>query len=199
MWSGWHHIDEVRAGVCRPVGRRHCAHLDGPDARHGRRGLPPVSRYSVCGTAGGAAALAATAAGGEVAGDVGRHQTGPAVHAGHRTQPACGQADQRKLPHAQRVGPAARTRHRQACGDGVDPWRRLRQRQWRHLLLALAGRQGPHRRRHDQLPAGRAGISWPTRHSVRRATSETTGWPTSRPHCAGSATTSPISAAIRTR
>jgi len=34
------------------------------------------------------------------------------------------------------------------------------------------------------------------RRSVRRATSGTTAWPTSRPRCAGSATTSPLSVAI---
>ncbi len=50
--------------------------------------------------------------------------------------------------------PAARTTQREAPGDGVDPRGRLRQRQRRHLSRALVGGQGPHRRRHDQLPVG---------------------------------------------
>ena len=37
------------------------------------------------GAAGGAAAVAITTTGGAVVGNAGRHQTGAAVHAGHRT------------------------------------------------------------------------------------------------------------------
>ena len=150
-----------RTAVRRSARCRRRAHRDGIRARSGRLGLPLVPEHSVCGSAGGAVAVATTAAGGAMVGDAGRHQGRAAVHAGHRTQSAGRQADQRKLPDAQCLDSGPRTTQREAPGDGVDSRGRLRQRQRRHLSRALAGRQGPHRCRHDQLPVGCARFPGP--------------------------------------
>ncbi len=187
------------AGIRGAVGRRCGAHRDGIGARSGRLGLPCVPKHSVRGTAGGAVALAVAAARGALVGDVGRHQSRPAMHAGHRPETRSGQADQRELPDAQRLDAAARPTRREARGDGLDPRGRVRPRQRRHLSLALAGGQRPHHRRHDQLPTRCAGLPGSSVARPARHGRAITDWPTSRPRCAGFATTSPRSAATRRR
>ncbi len=66
----------------------------------------------------------------------------------------------------------------------------------RCLRRAPAGHRGATSSSSRSTTGSARWASWPIRRSARRVTSATTAWPTSRPRCAGCATTSPTSAAI---
>ena len=134
-----------------------------------------------------------------LAGGARRHPHRTAMHAGSRQRPRIRTANRRGLPDPERVDTAAARRRRAAAGDGVDPRRRVHQRQRRHLRLALAGDPRRHRSSSPSTTGWARWASWRIRRSDRRATSATTASPISRRRCAGCATTSPTSAAIRAR
>ena len=103
------------------------------------------------------------APGAGVAGDAGRHQARAAVHAGHRrvTRSSASRPSEDCLTLNVWTPPRAQHDEQRPVmvwihGGGV------RQRQRRHLRLALAGDPGRHRRRHDQLPAGCARFPGPS-------------------------------------
>ena len=137
-----------------PVGRRD---QRGPAARGGDPRQTPLCRHSLCGPAGGATALAASATGAALVGRARRHQGGAALHPGRGQRPGDGQADRRGLPDPQRLDSTAG--ERASAGDGLDPWRCVHQRQRRHVRLALVRRPGRYRRRHAQLPSRCARLS----------------------------------------
>ncbi len=159
---------------------------------------PFVRRNPLCRTACRAAALAAASARAALGRGARRHPR--RARAASRTPASdldCGrQTDEDCLTLNVWTPPSSKDA---TAGDGVDPRRRVHQRQRRHLRRALAGQSRATSSSSRSTTGSARWASWRIRRWVRRATSATTGWPTSRRRCAGCATTSPTSAAIPAR
>ena len=180
-----------------PVGSGGGADRRGPGARRRRARSPAVRRNPLCRTACRAAALAAARACTGLARGARRHPPGPAMHPGPGVDLDLGrQTDEDCLTLNVWTPP---TTTDAAAGDGVDPRRRVHQRQRRRSTTRDGWPVGATSSSSPSTTGSARWASWPIPRWARQATSATTGWPTSRRRCAGCATTSPTSAAIPAR